>query len=535
MIHINNISKKYANKTLFEGLSLHIRPRDRIALVGENGTGKSTLMKIIAGLEQEDTGEINMAGNITIEYLPQFLPFSFSPNITVYTEASKAFAEIFKLGNRLSELEHLMGELEPDTNKFNRVMTRYSNLLEELNNKGYYELDAKIKAVLFGLGFVQKDLNRKCVEFSGGWQMRILLAKFLIKRPNVLLLDEPTNHLDIESRNWLESFIKDYDGAVVLVSHDRYFLDATVTRTAEIYAGEMKTYNGNFSKFEKLRIEYIDMLHKKAEDYEKLTDKTEKFINRFRAKASKASQVQSRVKQLEKMGKVKIPPKRKKIHFRFAKAPSSGQSILKVDSVGKQFGDHIVFMDAKFQVERGDRIAVLGKNGAGKTTLIKLITGELKPDSGTIEFGHNVKLGYYAQEPSEALHPTATVYQEIYNDASTEMVPQIRNILGAFLFHDDEIEKPISVLSGGERSRLSLAKMLLKSSNLLILDEPTNHLDIYSKDILMDALKYFEGTIIFVSHDRYFIDEIATKIVYIKDMEVQFYNGTYENFLNKIS
>jgi len=427
-----------------------------------------------------------------------------------------------------------MGELEPDSNKFNRVMDRYSNLLEELNNKGYYEADARIKGVLFGLGFTHNDLERRCTEFSGGWQMRILLAQFLIKRPDILLLDEPTNHLDIESRNWLEGFIKDYKGAVVLVSHDRYFLDSTVNRTAEIYAGEMKVYNGNFTKFETMRSEYIDMLHKKAEDYEKLTVKTEKFINRFRAKASKASQVQSRVKQLEKMGDVKIPPKRKKIHFRFAKAPGSGVKVLKSKELAKQYGDNIVFMDASFEIERGERIAVLGKNGAGKTTLIKLITNKIDPDAGELEFGHNVKMGYYAQEPSETLHPTATVYQEIYSEASTEMVPQIRNILGAFLFHDGDVEKPVSVLSGGERSRLALAKMLLKSSNLLILDEPTNHLDIYSKDVLLEALKYFEGTIIFVSHDRYFIDQLATRVIYVKDEEVKTYNCNYENFLKKI-
>ncbi|MDD5090143.1 MAG: ABC-F family ATP-binding cassette domain-containing protein [Candidatus Wallbacteria bacterium] len=530
MIHINGLRKRYGDKLLFENLDLHIRPRERMALAGENGSGKTTLMRIISGMEEEDAGTVNKAGHVRTGYLPQFLHTGYDGQVTLYDEVRKAFGKIYAKADRMRELEFSMGEdLSPE--EFEKVSTRYSDLLEELTQDGYYELDARIKIVLFGLGFTESDLEKKCTDFSGGWQMRIYLARILIEQPEVLLLDEPTNHLDIESCNWLEEFIRGYPGAVVLVSHDRYFLDSTVTRVAELYAGELRCYTGNFTKFEEMRELYIDDLHKKADQYEQTVEKAERFITRFRAKNTKSTQVQSRVKMLARIEEVKIPPKRRTIRFRFPRAPHSGHRVLRVTDAGKQYGSNIVFMGAEFEVERGERVAVLGKNGAGKTTLIKIIAGVVTADSGTMELGHNVTMDYYAQEPSEVLNHDRTVYEELYGEAEDYQVPEIRSILGAFLFCDDDVHKKVKVLSGGERSRLALARMLLRKSNLLILDEPTNHLDIYSKDVLMDALKYFEGTIIFVSHDRWFIDQLATKVIYIQDGEAGSYNGGYEDFL----
>ncbi|MDD2716601.1 MAG: ABC-F family ATP-binding cassette domain-containing protein [Candidatus Wallbacteria bacterium] len=531
MVHINGLKKRYGPKLLFENLDLHIRQRDRIALVGENGSGKTTLMKILCGLEDDDAGTINRAGNIRTGYLPQFLPFSYNPEITLFDEARKAFSLLYEKAAKLTELELLMGEVEYDSLEYEKVTSKYSQLTEEMKHEGYYELDSRVRIVLFGLGFTEQDLEKKCVHFSGGWQMRIMLARILIEKPDLLLLDEPTNHLDIESSNWLLEFIRGYPGAVMLVSHDRYFLDALVKRVAELYNSEMKVYTGNYTQFETAREEYIDSLHRQAEEYEQAKEKAERFIDRFRAKASKASAVQSRIKMVEKMEVVKIPPKRKKIRFRFPKAQNSGLKVLKVQDLAKQFGEKVVFMGAEFEVERGDRVAVLGKNGSGKTTLIKIIAGRLPQDMGEAVQGHNVQLDYYAQEPSEVLNHQRTVIEEMSCNAANEQIPLLRDILGAFLFHDDDIYKKVEVLSGGERSRLALARLLLRKSNLLVLDEPTNHLDIYSKDVLLDALRYFEGTIIFVSHDRYFIDQLANKIVYIQDGEVTSYTGNYEEYL----
>ncbi|MFA7577409.1 MAG: ABC-F family ATP-binding cassette domain-containing protein, partial [Candidatus Muiribacteriota bacterium] len=508
MIHINDLKKQFADKILFSELSLHIRRKDRIALVGENGTGKTTLLKMIHGLEYSDDGSIEKTGKTRTGYLPQFLTHNYKSGITLYQEISKVFEHIHKKAEKLTELEHKMGEIDYESLEYEKVMNHYGILQEELHNDGYYEIDSKIKEIVFGLGFTDKDLEKKCTEFSGGWQMRIALAKILIEQPEVLLLDEPTNHLDIEARNWLEDFIKNYYGAVVLVSHDRYFLDATINRVAEIYAGKLWVYSGNYTHFEKQREEYIQNIHKQAAEYENKVEKIEKFIDKFRYKATKASQVQSRVKMLDKMEKPIIPPKRKQIHFRFPKAPSSGLKVLEVKELSKEYPENLVFFDVNFTVEKGQRIAIMGKNGQGKTTLMKIIAGITKADTGEIHLGHNVTLNYYAQEPTEILSEEKTVYETLYNDADPSLTPDLRNILGAFLFSNDDVYKKVSVLSGGERSRLALARMLLKKANLLIMDEPTNHLDIYSKDILLDALKYFEGTIIFVSHDRYFVDNL---------------------------
>ncbi|MGM0608090.1 MAG: ABC-F family ATP-binding cassette domain-containing protein [Candidatus Muiribacteriota bacterium] len=534
MIHVNNLKKQYGDDILFDEVSIHIRKRDRIALVGDNGTGKSTFLKILAGKESIDNGQIAYTGSATTGYLPQFLYSDEEYDRNLFEELSAVFSTINKKSRKLTELENKMGKLEYDSDEFEKVMEKYGNLQEELQKMGYYEIGAKIKSILFGLGFSEEDLEKKCSEFSGGWQMRIALAKILVEYPDVLLLDEPTNHLDIEARNWLEDFIKSYPGAVILVSHDRFFLDSTVKRVIEIYASQMWVYSGNYSKFEILREEFIEQVHKEAREYEEKVSKTQKFIDKFRYQANKASQVQSRVKMLNKMSKPVIPPKKKRIFFRFPKAPNSGHKVLKVDGVSKEFDDNLLFFDASFEVEKGERIALVGKNGKGKTTLMKIIAGILEADTGEVEFGYKVVYNYYAQEPSELLDSKKTVYDELYQDADSTQAAHLRNVLGAFLFSDDDVYKRVKVLSGGERSRLALAKMLLKKANLLILDEPTNHLDLTSKDILMDALKYFEGTIIFVSHDRYFVDNIANRIIYLQDKEIKSFNGGYEDYLAKI-
>ncbi|PLX17516.1 MAG: hypothetical protein C0601_07095 [Candidatus Muiribacterium halophilum] len=413
-------------------------------------------------------------------------------------------------------------------------MKKYGDLQHELEENGLYEIDSKIKSILFGLGFDEEDLNKRCNEFSGGWVMRIHLAKLLLASPEILLLDEPTNHLDLEARNWLEDFIRSYMGAVILVSHDRFFLDATVNRVGELFASDFKVYKGNYSKFERLRQEYIDNIYKSAKEYDEKVEKHTKFIEKFRYKATKASQVQSRIKMLDKIEKPIIPPKKKRITFEFPNSKESGLKVIEVKDFAKQYDEKIVFMDVDFTIERGQRIAVCGKNGCGKTTLLKCLSDVVDHDMGEIEFGYNVKKNYYAQEPTELLSLENTLYDELYQNANFTQGENLRNLLGAFLFSNDDIYKKVKVLSGGERARLALAKMLLVPSNLLIMDEPTNHLDLESKDILLDALKKYRGTIIFVSHDRYFVENLANRVFNFHDGEMQVFNGSYKDFLKKV-
>jgi ATP-binding cassette subfamily F protein 3 len=411
------------------------------------------------------------------------------------------------------------------------MLSRYSDLQEEFRRQDGYAIDLKITTVLRGLGFSPDDLSKPTETFSGGWQMRIALAKLLLGRPGLLLLDEPTNHLDLEARNWLEEYLVDYPHAVILVSHDRFFLDAVVTRITDIGLRKLADYVGNYSAYLKERDARMDRLRQMKKEQDDEVERMQAFINRFRYQATKAAQVQSRIKMLEKVVPIEIPPERKRVHFTFPACAKSGRMVLELKRIRKAYGARVVFDGVSVHIERGDRIALIGPNGTGKSTMMRMLSGVEAPDAGTRTEGHQVISQYFAQDEATRLDPTLTVYQTLAGDAPIHMVPHIRNILGGFLFSGDDIEKPVRVLSGGERTRLAVARMLLRPSNTLLLDEPTNHLDLDSKDVLLDALEDFGGTLIFVSHDRYFVDKLATKIIDIGSGEASVYPGTYEEFL----
>ena len=510
MIHIEGLTKRYGERVLLQDVSWHVKKRDRIGLSGPNGSGKTTLLRMLAGLEEPDAGQIRMASDTTIGYLPQ--DGIVHKGRTVYDEVVLAFAELLALKAEQHEIEDKLA-VEDAEGAHEKLLERYADITERFKHLGGYEIDARIADVLKGLGFTLADQERKTEEFSGGWQMRIALAKLLLARPNLLLMDEPTNHLDLPARNWLEEYLDEYPGSVVLVSHDRYFLDATVKRITEVGLQTLTDYHGNYSKY---MVEHAARMERLLESHRRQSEeieKTEAFINRFRYQATKAKQVQSRIKQLDKVERIEIPPQRKKIRFKFPEAPRPGRIVLEPKGVGRTYGANVVLRSVDLLVERGERIALVGPNGAGKSTLMRILAGVDQPDAGVRIVGHQVLLDYFAQNQAEVLNPARTVYEEMSSASPTTMVPMIRNILGGFLFSGDDVYKKTSVLSGGERNRLALAKMLLTASNLLLLDEPTNHLDLDSKEVLLEALLDYGGTLIFVSHDRYFVDKLANKVV----------------------
>jgi ATP-binding cassette subfamily F protein 3 len=528
LIHVENLSKRYGERVLFEDVSWHVRKKDRIGLSGPNGAGKTTLLRMLAGIEEPDSGEVRMASDTTIGYLPQ--DGLVHHGRTVYGEVTLAFEELLALKAEQHEIEEHLSEAA-DGGDHERLLTRYAEVTERFRDRGGYEIDARVADVLRGLGFSLRDQQRQTQEFSGGWQMRIALAKLLLARPNLLLMDEPTNHLDLPARNWLEEYLADYPGSVVLVSHDRYFLDAVVKRITEVGLKTLTDYHGNYSKYvveHEARMERLLEAHRRQSEE---IEKAEAFINKFRYQATKARQVQSRIKLLDKVERIEIPPQRKKIHFKFPEAPRPGRVVIEAKGLRKAFGSHVVLESVDLFVERGDRLALVGANGAGKSTLMRLLAGVDGSDSGTRVVGHNVVPDYFAQDQAAVLDPGSTVYEEMSGASPSTMVPMIRTILGGFLFSGDDVYKKVAVLSGGERNRLALAKMLLKASNLLLLDEPTNHLDLDSKEILLDALKAYGGTIIFVSHDRYFVDQLATRVAEIGDGQLIAYPGGYEEFV----
>ena len=510
MIHVEGLTKRYGEKVLFEDVSWHVKKRDRIGLSGPNGSGKTTLLRMLAGLEEPDAGTIRMASGTTIGYLPQ--DGIVHGGRTTYDEVVLAFEELLSLKEEQHRIEDALTQAT-DGDGHEALLERYAEVSERFKHLGGYEIDARVADVLRGLGFAEKDLQRRTEEFSGGWQMRIALAKLLLARPNLLLMDEPTNHLDLPARNWLENYLADYPGSVVLVSHDRYFLDATVKRITEVGLRTLTDYHGNYSHYV---VEHEARMSRLREAHRRQTEEIEKtsaFINKFRYQATKARQVQSRIKLLDKVERIEIPPERKRIRFKFPDAGRPGRVVLELRKLRKAYGDHVVLADTDLIVERGDRIALVGPNGAGKSTLMRLMAGVDSPDSGVRLEGHKVVLDYFAQDQAAVLNSGRTVYEEMASASPATMLPMVRKILGGFLFSGDDAYKKVGVLSGGERNRLALAKMLLTPSNLLLLDEPTNHLDLDSKEVLLDALSDYGGTLAFVSHDRYFVDKLANKVI----------------------
>ena len=530
MIHVEGLTKKYGEQVLFEDVSWLVKKNDRIGLAGPNGAGKTTLLRMLAGLEEPDAGAIRMASDTTIGYLPQ--DGIVHRGRTVYDEVVLAFQELLALKDEQHRIEDaLSSATHDDGGDHARLLERYSEVTDRFKHLGGYEIDARVADVLKGLGFSLADQQRRTEEFSGGWQMRIALAKLLLARPNLLLMDEPTNHLDLPARNWLEEYLADYPGSVVLVSHDRYFLDATVKRITQVGLRTLTDYHGNYSHYlveHEARMARLREAHRRQKEE---IDKASAFINKFRYKATKARQVQSRIKMLDKVEVIEIPPERKKIRFKFPEAPRPGRVVLEMKGVRKAYDGNVVLEHVDLMVERGDRIALVGPNGAGKSTLMRALAGVEHPDAGVRMAGHQAVLDYFAQDQAAVLDGARTAYEEMAAASPSTMIPMIRNVLGGFLFSGDDVYKRVGVLSGGERNRLALAKMLLNPSNVLLLDEPTNHLDLDSKEVLLEALEDYVGTLVFVSHDRYFVDRLATKVVDVGGGRALLYPGGYEDFL----
>lgn len=511
MISINSLSVEFSAKSLFDNISYVINPRDRIALVGKNGAGKSTMLKIIAGIQQPTSGSVSVPADVTVGYLPQQMVIEDS--LTVVEEVRKAFSHIAAMQGKMDSMSAELAERSDyDSDEYRRLIERISELSEQIAILGSENCEAEMEKTLIGLGFLREDFNRPTAEFSGGWRMRIELAKLLLRRPDVLLLDEPTNHLDIESIQWLENFLVAKAKAVVLVSHDRAFIDRVTNRTIEISLGKIYDYAVNYSHFVELRKERIEQQMRAFRNQQKQIQDTEEFIERFRYKATKAVQVQSRMKQLAKIERIEVDEvDNSRLSLKFPPAPRSGDFPVIADNVGKAYGDHQVFDHATFTIRRGEKVAFVGKNGEGKSTLVKCIMNEI-PFSGNLKIGHNVKIGYFAQNQAQLLDGELTVFDTIDKVAVGDIRTKIRDILGAFMFGGEASDKKVKVLSGGEKTRLAMIKLLLEPVNLLILDEPTNHLDMKTKDILKQAIKDFNGTVIVVSHDREFLDGLVEKV-----------------------
>jgi len=529
MLSLQNAGKRFGPRVLFLEANWLIRSREKTALVGANGTGKSTLMKVLCGLETLDYGQLQQTRGMSIGYLPQ--EGLALTGRTVFEECLTVFDELREMAR---EVEHLAGQLsvlDHEGTEYEAVAERYSMLQERFHTLDGYALDAQVGSVLTGLGFGKEDWTRQTDEFSGGWQMRIALAKLLLAKPNLLLLDEPTNHLDLETRNWLEDYLKSYPFGYILISHDRYFLDVTIDRTVEIWNKRLNIYQGNFTKYLSQKDERRTQLLAAYSNQRQQIEHLEAFINRFHAQATKAKQVQSRIKELEKIERIEVPEDEPQIHFKFPQPPPSGRMAVEVEELSKSYGSKQVLKGVNFGIERGDRVALVGVNGAGKSTLIRLLTGSEAPTSGRVKLGHNVVSEYFAQDQYKVLDAEARMLDEISRAAIKVPESELRSLLGCFLFRGDDVFKPLGVLSGGERNRFALARILVSPSNFLLLDEPTNHLDMRAKDVLLDALAAFSGTVLFVSHDRYFIDRLATRVLEVENGAVTSHEGNYEDYL----
>ena len=523
---------QFTGEDLFTDISFMIREKDRIGLVGKNGAGKTTLIKLLCGLEQPSKGDVIMSDDVTIGYLPQ--EKNVHSNKTVLDEAMTAFEEYYEIERRLAKLQDELTDREDyESDSYQRLCEKMSHLNERLAIMGGHSIEGEAEQILIGLGFEHDDMQRPMNEFSNGWQMRVELAKILLRKPKLLLLDEPTNHLDIESIQWLEGFLKNYYGSIFMVSHDRAFLDRITIRTIEISCAKIYDYKCSYSEFIERREERIDIQKAAFDNQQKEIKEIEAFIERFRYKATKAKQVQSRVKQLEKMDVVQIDDQDKSaIHFKFPPAPHSGKVTLELNNVSKSYGEKQILNNINILIPRGEKIAFVGRNGEGKSTLSKIIAGVLDYE-GEVKLGHEVKIGYYAQNQQDMLDPEKTVFETLDDVATGDMRVKVKSLLGAFLFGGEAIDKKVKVLSGGEKARLSLAKMLLFPTNLLILDEPTNHLDMLSKDILKSALIQFDGTLIIVSHDRDFLQGLTNKVYEFRKPHIKEYIGDIYDFLEE--
>lgn len=532
MISINNLTVEFSAKSLFDNINYVINKKDKIALVGKNGAGKSTMLKIIAGLQRPTSGTVAIPQDVTIGYLPQQM--KLSDTTTVLEEVSQAFSHLDKMHAELDKMtKELQDRTDYESDSYHRLIDRMTTLTERLAMEESENAQAEMEKTLIGLGFVREDFNRQTSEFSGGWRMRIELAKLLLQHPDVLLLDEPTNHLDIESIQWLENFLITKANAVVLVSHDRAFIDNVTNRTIEISLGKIYDYSVNYSKYVVLRQERLEQQMRAYQNQQKQIQDTEDFIERFRYKATKAVQVQSRIKQLAKIERIEVDEvDTSHLNLKFPPAPRSGDYPVIADDVAKAYGEHVVFSGVNFTIKRGEKVAFVGKNGEGKSTLVKCIMGEI-PFTGNLKIGHNVKIGYFAQNQAQLLDEDITVFDTIDRVAVGDIRTKIRDILGAFMFGGEAIDKKVKVLSGGEKTRLAMIRLLLEPVNLLILDEPTNHLDMKTKDILKQAIKDFNGTVIVVSHDREFLDGLVEKVYEFGGGKVTECLGGIYDFLEK--
>ncbi|MFW6362115.1 MAG: ABC-F family ATP-binding cassette domain-containing protein [Spirochaetota bacterium] len=532
-IQISDVQLAFGDRTVLKDVQLTLTTKSRAALTGGNGSGKSTLMKIISGEMQADSGTIAVQKGTRAAYLPQSgKKFSGS---TLYAEAETAFTELHSLVKEKSRIESQLGTVDKEDKATRNLLECQHEIEERLLNADYYNREKEIEQVLIGLGFYRSDFEKDCEKFSGGWQMRIALAKILLEHPDILLLDEPTNYLDLEARNWLEEFLRNYKGGFLIVSHDRYFLDTTVEETYELFMARLSRYPGNYSAYLRRREQEIQELQQQYERQQEEIARVNAFIQKFRYNASKAKQVQSRIKYMEKLEPIELPQHMQKIHFSFPPAPHSGKKVLELSQVSKAYDNNTVLENLNLEVMRGEKLVVTGVNGAGKSTLLRIVAGVDNQYRGELRYGAGVKTGYFSQEQRELEENTTSIIDLFEAEAPTELVPKLRSLLGAFLFQGDDIYKPLNVLSGGERSRVALLRLLLQPHNLLILDEPTNHLDIHSKDVLLNALTKFKGTLIFVSPDRYFIENLATRVLELSASGARNFPGDYQYYLYRLA
>ena len=529
MIQLSSLSKRFGERVLLDAVTWYVGDRDRVGLCGPNGAGKTTLLRMLAGLDEPDGGAVIRPTALTIGYLPQ--DGLSHAGRTVFAEASEALRPLLDLKAEMHDLEHRLADAAVPAAEHEALLERYSTVQERFRMGDGYAIELRVATILRGLGFPADDFDKAAEHLSGGWQMRLALAKLLLSEPGLLLLDEPTNHLDLEARNWLEEYLARYPHAVILVSHDRYFLDAVVSRIADLSLRTITDYVCNYSQYLVQRDERLERLREAKRRQDEEIERVQQFIDRFRYQATKAAQVQSRIKMLEKIERIEVPPERKRIHFQFPAAAKSGRIVLELKGLRKAYGAKVVLDGIDLHIERGDRVALVGPNGAGKSTLMRMLAGVEPPDAGTRVEGHQVVMQYFAQDEATRLDPALTVYETLSAGSPLHMVPAIRNILGGFLFAGDDVYKKAGVLSGGERTRLAVARMLLMPSNTLVLDEPTNHLDLDSKDVLLDALEDYGGTLLFVSHDRYFVERLATKVIEVGGGRAELYPGTYAEFL----